>query len=74
MARQSNTPETINLRNYVEGGDMDTLVYVLVNAAVEKRNAVDEEIKQGGGNKAEAKYWQRVVEILSNTQSELEAL
>lgn len=74
MAKKTEVPETINLRAYIDCGDAAELVYLIVKAFVSERNDEDERVKKGQGNRAQAKYLQRVVEILSDTQTKLESL
>lgn len=58
---------TADLERAVDCADIDGVIYHLTQIAVKRRN-------DATSNRAEERYWQKVLEILHDTLAELEAM
>ena len=71
MPAKDRHPEiTEALTNAVERLDLNGVIYKLAEIAVAKRDAADVE----GGNKAEARYWQKALTLLHDFAETLEGI
>lgn len=74
MAKDKYQHVTDALKKSIEEVDIDGVIYRLCEAVCERRNKADDEDQKPDGNRAEARYWQQVVEIMLDTQTKIEAL
>lgn len=70
MAKDKYQHVTDALKKSIEEVDIDGVIYRLCEAVCERRNKA----QKPDGNRAEARYWQQVVEIMLDTQTKIEAL